>query len=137
MKSYNAKYAFGFVECAEAKSRFGRDVFIHRQQMGDLEVGTEITFSIDTNKEGMPQARDVLRIDGSRPGPPPPLPEGGLAQKKDQNGSRRGGKGRRRGGKGRSKGEAEAEGDEEARGEGASEAQAEAEPPAPPMPQPL
>jgi len=33
--------------------------------MGDLEVGDDISFVVETNKDGMPQARDVFRMDGT------------------------------------------------------------------------
>jgi len=69
IKSFNAKNAFGFIDCPAAYERWHRDVFIHKKWMGDLEVGAEISFFIEPNKEGMPQARDILHLDGRPPGP--------------------------------------------------------------------
>merc|ERR1719281_670908 len=74
IKSFNARQGFGFIECTEAHGRFGRDVFLHKTQIGDLKVGTEVTFGVEPNKQGMPQARDVCTMDGRTPGPAPPAP---------------------------------------------------------------
>lgn len=40
-------------------------------QLGDLEVGDEVAFTVETNKEGFPQARDITRSDGRQVGPTP------------------------------------------------------------------
>eukprot|EP00927_Polykrikos_kofoidii_P021712 TRINITY_DN2046_c0_g1_i2.p1 TRINITY_DN2046_c0_g1~~TRINITY_DN2046_c0_g1_i2.p1 ORF type:complete len:637 (+),score=75.47 TRINITY_DN2046_c0_g1_i2:97-2007(+) len=69
IKTFNVKNGFGFVDCPDARETWKRDVFIHKAQMGDLEVGAEITFEIKPNKDGMPQARNILTIDGRPPGP--------------------------------------------------------------------
>merc|ERR1719323_2843459 len=71
IKSFNPRHGFGFIDCPDARSRFSRDVFIHKAQMGDLDVGMEITFSVEPNRDGMPQARDILKLDGRTPGPTP------------------------------------------------------------------
>merc|ERR1719329_2037985 len=71
VKSFNAKQGFGFLECPEAHAMFGRDVFLHKAQIGDLKVGAEVTFNVEYNKQGMPQARDVLTMDGRTPGTAP------------------------------------------------------------------
>lgn len=72
IKSFNAKQGFGFIENSEAHAFFGRDVFLHKAQIGDLKVGTEVTYSVEMNKQGMPQARDLVTLDGLAPGPMPP-----------------------------------------------------------------
>jgi len=71
IKSFNAKQGFGFIECPEAHSIFGRDVFLHKAQIGDLKVGTQVTYSVEMNKQGMPQARELTTLDGLAPGPSP------------------------------------------------------------------
>eukprot|EP00930_Biecheleria_cincta_P071534 TRINITY_DN59025_c0_g1_i1.p1 TRINITY_DN59025_c0_g1~~TRINITY_DN59025_c0_g1_i1.p1 ORF type:complete len:430 (-),score=73.79 TRINITY_DN59025_c0_g1_i1:50-1339(-) len=70
LKSFNPKHGFGFIDCPEARHRYGRDVFVHKAQIGDLDIGEDINFNVDTNKDGMPQARDIRRMDGRKPGPP-------------------------------------------------------------------
>lgn len=71
IKSFNAKQGFGFIECPEAHAIFGRDVFLHKAQIGDLKVGTQVTYSVEMNKQGMPQARELATLDGQAPGPSP------------------------------------------------------------------
>merc|ERR1719197_1536910 len=71
IKSFNAKQGFGFIECPEAHAIFGRDVFLHKAQIGDLKVGTQVTYSVEMNKQGMPQARELATLDGHSPGPSP------------------------------------------------------------------
>merc|ERR1712039_332581 len=59
IKSFNAEKKYGFIESAEAFQYYGRDVFLHKALMGDLAVGATVSFTVEANKEGMPQARDV------------------------------------------------------------------------------
>lgn len=100
IKSFNEEKGFGFIDCAKLRDKFGRDVFIHMKQMGDLEVGEDITFICETNKDGMPQARDILCSDGSKP--EGSASGGGKFKKKDGDGGNGGGKSK--GGKGKGKG---------------------------------
>lgn len=72
IKSFNAKQGFGFIENHDAYAIFGRDVFLHKAQIGNLKVGTEVTYGVEMNKQGMPQARDLVTLDGQAPGPAPP-----------------------------------------------------------------
>lgn len=92
IKTFNAKHGFGFIDCPLAAEKYGRDVFIHKGQLGDVPVGSEITFQVRENKDGHPQAKDVKNMDGSIPGP---YPEDEDAGHQDANGE--GGKGKRRG----------------------------------------
>merc|ERR1719503_442582 len=93
VKSFNAKQGFGFIECPQIQAMYGRDVFLHKAQIGDLKVGTEITFGVEPNKQGMPQARDLLTLDGKAPGPAPNDPKGGKQGGGSKGGGRGGGKG--------------------------------------------
>merc|ERR1719411_2207928 len=80
IKSFNAKQGFGFIECPEAHTIFGRDVFLHKAQIGDLKVGTQVIYTVEMNKQGMPQARELTTLDGQAPGPSPPnVAKGGPA----------------------------------------------------------
>lgn len=71
IKSFNKQHGFGFIENADAFAHFGRDVFLHKAQIGNLKVGTEVTYGVEMNKQGMPQARDLFTVDGLPPGPAP------------------------------------------------------------------
>merc|ERR1711957_831026 len=47
IKSYNAEKGFGFIESEQARSAFGRDIFLHKAQIGDLKVGADVAFSVE------------------------------------------------------------------------------------------
>eukprot|EP00927_Polykrikos_kofoidii_P079103 TRINITY_DN75899_c0_g1_i1.p1 TRINITY_DN75899_c0_g1~~TRINITY_DN75899_c0_g1_i1.p1 ORF type:complete len:478 (-),score=108.86 TRINITY_DN75899_c0_g1_i1:135-1502(-) len=67
IKTFNAEKKFGFIESRDAAAKFGRDVFLHQSNIGDFTIGSEITFTVGTNRQGMPQARDLAAIDSSSP----------------------------------------------------------------------
>eukprot|EP00931_Biecheleriopsis_adriatica_P005754 TRINITY_DN107238_c0_g1_i1.p1 TRINITY_DN107238_c0_g1~~TRINITY_DN107238_c0_g1_i1.p1 ORF type:complete len:444 (-),score=78.00 TRINITY_DN107238_c0_g1_i1:46-1377(-) len=98
LKSFNQRNGFGFIDCPEARHRYGRDVFVHKAQIGDIEVGEELNFNVDTNKDGMPQARDIRRSDGSKPLAGKGNGENGEGGAKKQR--RRGGKAKKKTGEG-------------------------------------
>merc|ERR1712232_871644 len=60
IKSYNADKGFGFIECPYTFAQYNRDVFLHKAQIGSLKVGQTVTFKCEVNKQGMPQAKDVV-----------------------------------------------------------------------------
>eukprot|EP01060_Flectonema_neradi_P031243 TRINITY_DN4690_c0_g1_i6.p1 TRINITY_DN4690_c0_g1~~TRINITY_DN4690_c0_g1_i6.p1 ORF type:complete len:246 (+),score=86.04 TRINITY_DN4690_c0_g1_i6:55-792(+) len=63
VKSFNSNSGFGFIECKLSNDKYSRDVFLHKAQAGEIEVGTVVEFAIDINERGMPQARDVRRVE--------------------------------------------------------------------------
>mmetsp|Transcript_91219 Transcript_91219/g.254763 ORF Transcript_91219/g.254763 Transcript_91219/m.254763 type:complete len:531 (-) Transcript_91219:303-1895(-) len=67
VRSFNEQKGFGFIECQETVKAFGRDVFIHRQQMAEagLRIGQDVIFEVELNKSGHPQAR---RVQPANPG---------------------------------------------------------------------
>eukprot|EP00440_Ansanella_granifera_P074704 gb/GFBE01081070.1/.p1 GENE.gb/GFBE01081070.1/~~gb/GFBE01081070.1/.p1 ORF type:complete len:285 (+),score=38.37 gb/GFBE01081070.1/:1-855(+) len=64
IKSFNWKQGFGFIESQEAYQVYGRDVFLHKAQIGKLNVGAQVTFCVELNRQSMPQARDLFTLDG-------------------------------------------------------------------------
>jgi len=73
VKSFNVQKGFGFIECPEAHQVYGRDVFLHKAQIGTLQIGSQVSFAVEMNKTNMPQARDLMEIDiggygGAMPG---------------------------------------------------------------------
>ncbi|CAE7041784.1 unnamed protein product [Symbiodinium natans] len=102
VKTFNSKHGFGFIDCPAANDKFGRDVFIHKAQLGDVPVGADITFEVRTNKDGHPQAKDVQNMDGSKPGPYPE--DGEETGHQDMNGEGGGGKGKSKKGGDKGKG---------------------------------
>eukprot|EP00930_Biecheleria_cincta_P020104 TRINITY_DN15188_c0_g1_i1.p1 TRINITY_DN15188_c0_g1~~TRINITY_DN15188_c0_g1_i1.p1 ORF type:complete len:380 (-),score=64.74 TRINITY_DN15188_c0_g1_i1:208-1347(-) len=50
---------YGFIECPALKEQGYNDVFLHREQLGNFDVGSEVAFTVFLNKKGQPQARDL------------------------------------------------------------------------------
>lgn len=50
---------FGFIDCAELKERFGRDVFVQPSQLENCKVGAGVTFNVILNDKGQPQAHKI------------------------------------------------------------------------------
>jgi len=65
IKSFNPNNGYGFIECMEIKERFNADVFLHRQQLGNYQVGDTVKFTAYLNSSGKPQGKDLLDPDGS------------------------------------------------------------------------
>lgn len=63
IKSYNPASGFGFIDCAATFAKFHRDVFLHHSQIGDCELGQQISFEVALNDRGQPQARDVRPVE--------------------------------------------------------------------------
>jgi len=65
---------YGFIACPEAFRLFGRDVFLARQQLNEVQVGDLVSFSIDITDKGQPKARGLSTVVGveslQRPGAP-------------------------------------------------------------------
>merc|ERR1712061_871266 len=63
IKSYNASKGFGFIESPEARAQYGRrHIYLHESVIGNLKVHDEVTFAVKTNKQGMPQAKDLQPV---------------------------------------------------------------------------
>merc|ERR1719181_866656 len=63
IKSFNVQKGFGFIECPEAHQVYGRDVFLHKAQIGTYQIGSQVSFAVEMNKTNMPQARDLVESD--------------------------------------------------------------------------
>lgn len=67
VKSYSPIDGFGFIYCKETMQQYGSDVFLHRDQVllsggaNRIMKGTVLSFTVDLNKFGRPQARDIKR----------------------------------------------------------------------------
>lgn len=59
IKSFNAEKGYGFIHCPTLLQVGYNDVFLHHQQIGDFEVGNEVSFSCFLNPKGQPQAKDL------------------------------------------------------------------------------
>eukprot|EP00434_Breviolum_minutum_P019887 symbB.v1.2.017547.t1/scaffold1371.1/size209032/19 len=65
IRDYNESQGFGFIECEDAKMRFGMDVFIHRRQMFGLKKDDEVSFVITCHQEGGDRS-DTRKEEGQR-----------------------------------------------------------------------
>jgi len=59
VKQFRADKGFGFIECDELHQTYGRDTWVHHQQIGSFSVGDEVSFTMTLNKQGHPQAVDL------------------------------------------------------------------------------
>jgi len=60
IKIFNSKNGFGFIESAGLKEAgYPNDVFLHRNQVGDCQVGQQVMFTAYLNKKGQPQSMDL------------------------------------------------------------------------------
>mmetsp|Transcript_108343 Transcript_108343/g.170885 ORF Transcript_108343/g.170885 Transcript_108343/m.170885 type:complete len:574 (-) Transcript_108343:169-1890(-) len=62
IKSFSDKSQYGFIQCEEASRTYGCDVFLSARELGNCKVKDEVTFRLEINKTGKPQAYDVRRI---------------------------------------------------------------------------
>merc|ERR1719424_1271015 len=60
IKSFNEQKGFGFIDCGEAHQTYGRDVFLHKAQIANFQIGSQVSFAVEINKNNMPQARDLV-----------------------------------------------------------------------------
>jgi len=65
IKSFNTEKGYGFIESRDAYGVYGRDVFLHKAHVGEHVVGGFVSFTVEINKQGMPQGRDIAAGDGS------------------------------------------------------------------------
>jgi cold shock CspA family protein len=65
IKSYSADKGYGFIACPELQEVFGCDVFVHKAQMSNCQVGQQVTFAIVLNKDNKPQAFDLASLGGA------------------------------------------------------------------------
>lgn len=62
LKSYNETTGFGFIQCDETFNLYNRDIFLHKNEAEKIvnrSVGDHLTFSLQLNEHGAPQAVGV------------------------------------------------------------------------------
>jgi len=80
---YKPEDGYGFIQCPELYKRFGRDVFLHRLQVGDFQVGAAVSFGVFLNKQGLPQAKELEALapaPTAEPAVAPVAPAGGTGR---------------------------------------------------------
>jgi pentatricopeptide repeat protein len=63
VQTFNWQKGFGFIFCEELQKVFGEgvNVFVHTMQIGSFQLRDEVTFAVFLNKDGKPQAKDLMR----------------------------------------------------------------------------
>lgn len=60
VKAFHQQKSYGFIDCTEAHIVFGKDVFMHENELKPGCVpGTVVSFEVKTNQKNDPQAHDV------------------------------------------------------------------------------
>jgi len=79
IKKFDKAKRFGFIECPELFHQFGRDTFLSDVQIGDFEVGSQVSFQMTLNQQGLPQAQELQDVGahGGSAFAPPPAGRGG------------------------------------------------------------
>lgn len=64
LRSFVEQKGFGFIDCQETYSLYGRDVFVHRMQIQEsgVIVGQHVYFDVELNNKGHPQARNIVAV---------------------------------------------------------------------------
>eukprot|EP00441_Pelagodinium_beii_P040982 CAMPEP_0197630306 /NCGR_PEP_ID=MMETSP1338-20131121/7836_1 /TAXON_ID=43686 ORGANISM="Pelagodinium beii, Strain RCC1491" /NCGR_SAMPLE_ID=MMETSP1338 /ASSEMBLY_ACC=CAM_ASM_000754 /LENGTH=917 /DNA_ID=CAMNT_0043201497 /DNA_START=55 /DNA_END=2808 /DNA_ORIENTATION=+ len=77
IKSFDDAQGYGFIASMLATAKWGRDVFLHRKQLGDFKVGQVVEFIVKINGKGHPQAYKVRAPSNCvlAPRPPAEVPE--------------------------------------------------------------
>merc|ERR1711972_675036 len=49
IKSFNLEKGWGFIECPQTYAIYNRDVFLHKAEVGEMQVGAFVAFSCEAN----------------------------------------------------------------------------------------
>lgn len=61
ISSFAAAAGYGFISCAQTRQLYGAEVYIHRDQYVDSNVGDAVHFRVALNSKGAPVARQVKK----------------------------------------------------------------------------
>lgn len=67
LSNFNYEKGYGFISSEGVTADFGKDAFCSGNEIGDYKKGTNVTFTVVTNKNDQPQARLVQGPDGKIP----------------------------------------------------------------------
>lgn len=59
LKSFHPGNGYGFIACNETFAIYARDVFVHKDQVGQYPCGQEVSFTVSLNDRKQPQAHNV------------------------------------------------------------------------------
>lgn len=66
IKTFNTVHGFGFIQSDEIARLHGCDVFLNQAVEGGIVVGGQVSFAVEINKSGKPQARNVVLEKGEK-----------------------------------------------------------------------
>jgi len=64
--TYRPGAMFGFIQCDDTYTMYGKDVWTHQAQLGNFSEGDEVSFSLVLNKDGHPQAVNLVPAGGGK-----------------------------------------------------------------------
>lgn len=62
VKSWWPEKGYGFLECDATFAHYQCDIYINRLAIGLFQKSDEVIFSVELNKEGKPQGKNLLPI---------------------------------------------------------------------------
>lgn len=62
IKSWWPEKGYGFLDCTETYEVYACDIYINRLAIGLFQKGDEVHFSVELNKEGKPQGKNLLPV---------------------------------------------------------------------------
>ncbi|CAD7932043.1 unnamed protein product [Amoebophrya sp. A25] len=62
IKSWWPEKGYGFLECEATFAVYGCDIYINRLAIGLFQKGDDVHFSVELNKEGKPQGKNLLPV---------------------------------------------------------------------------
>eukprot|EP00931_Biecheleriopsis_adriatica_P078316 TRINITY_DN5177_c0_g1_i1.p1 TRINITY_DN5177_c0_g1~~TRINITY_DN5177_c0_g1_i1.p1 ORF type:complete len:282 (+),score=69.44 TRINITY_DN5177_c0_g1_i1:197-1042(+) len=68
IKAFSTVQGFGFIQSREMTNLYGCDAFLNQAVEGGIVIGGTVSFSVEMNKDGKPQARNVV-LEDSTPKP--------------------------------------------------------------------
>mmetsp|Transcript_54024 Transcript_54024/g.139612 ORF Transcript_54024/g.139612 Transcript_54024/m.139612 type:complete len:462 (-) Transcript_54024:210-1595(-) len=93
LKSFNEKNNWGFIDCAEARNKWGKDVWVVGQNLKEPHLrqnGVMLHFEVALNEKGQPQATNISALGGAMQAlmngatPPPAIAAGDWQDAKRQ-----------------------------------------------------
>lgn len=59
IRHVDEKKGYGFIDCRETHAVFSRDVFLHKRELRSFSQGHKVSFVVDLNRDGQPQASQL------------------------------------------------------------------------------
>eukprot|EP00928_Gymnodinium_smaydae_P030910 TRINITY_DN2284_c0_g2_i3.p1 TRINITY_DN2284_c0_g2~~TRINITY_DN2284_c0_g2_i3.p1 ORF type:complete len:1209 (+),score=162.76 TRINITY_DN2284_c0_g2_i3:61-3687(+) len=80
IKNFFPEKACGFIQCPETFEWYGRDVYVHENQLGRFAVGDTVSFTVILSKDGHPQADGLKPASAKAASQPAPSAKGPMSE---------------------------------------------------------